>query len=101
MQASAPALTAEPPEGTRAGQKIRAYREARGISAAVFGGLFDPPVPEQTVYSWERLGRRARPGYARRLDALGVCTPADWMEPPAPEAADADPLATDALTGQS
>jgi DNA-binding transcriptional regulator YiaG len=66
------------PSTHRAGQKIRAYRSERGLSAAAFGEMFDPVVHEQTVYGWEAQGKRARPSAVRKLDALGICAPGDW-----------------------
>lgn len=63
-----------------AGQKIRAWRKAHGFSSAeAFGEEYS--IPAQTVYGWERRGAQASIEYAIKLQELGVCELADWLEP--------------------
>ena len=68
-----------------AGAKIRAYREAADppLSAAEFGLRFGQPEPwpSRTVYGWEAKGKIARASVQKRLADLGICQPADWLEP--------------------
>lgn len=67
----------------RAGEKIRAYRLKHELSAEELGERIDPPrkVPAQSIYNWETRGKVARPPLQRRLNLLGICDPADWLEP--------------------
>lgn len=67
----------------RAGQKIRAWREAHGLGAAEFGATYGAPRewPSRTVYGWETHGKIPRPPVVRRLESLGICEAADWMKP--------------------
>ncbi len=69
----------------RAGQKIRAWRQAHvpKLSAGEFGELCGTPKPwpSRTVYGWEVKGKIARAAVQKRLDELGICKPADWLEP--------------------
>ncbi len=69
----------------RAGALIRAWREAHDppLSAEEFGARFGEPEPwpSRTVYGWESKGRIARAPVQRRLAELGICQPADWLEP--------------------
>ena len=69
----------------RAGEKIRAWREAQEppLSAEAFGARYgDPePWPSRTVYGWEAKGKIARAAVQKRLAQLGVCSAADWLEP--------------------
>lgn len=68
----------------RAGQKIRAWREAQTppLTAEQFGTLHGKPKPwpSRTVYGWEAKGKIARAGVQKRLSELGICEPADWLE---------------------
>ncbi len=70
----------------RAGQKIRRWREAHEppLSASEFGERYGEPElwPSRTVYGWESKGKIARALVQRRLAALGICDPADWLAPP-------------------
>jgi len=79
-----------------AGHKIRLWREAHDppLSAAEFGAQYSDadadasakPWPSRTVYGWEAKGKVARPKVQKRLNELGICAPADWLEPaPPPE----------------
>ena len=72
----------------RAGQKIRQWREAQSppLSAEEFGARFGEPAgwPSRTVYGWEAKGKIARAAVQKRLADLGICGPADWLEPAAP-----------------
>jgi NAD+ synthase (glutamine-hydrolysing) len=69
----------------KAGQKIRAWREAHvpPLSAEEFGTRYGGPDPwaSRTVYGWEAKGKIARPPVQKRLAELGICEPADWVEP--------------------
>ena len=69
----------------RAGEKIRAWREAHDppLSAEDFGTRYGAPEPwpSRTVYGWEAKGKIARAGVQKQLAALGVCHPGDWIEP--------------------
>lgn len=69
----------------RAGEKIRAWREAHDppLSAEEFGARYGAPEPwpSRTVYGWEAKGKIARAAVQKRLAALGVCEPGDWLEP--------------------
>ncbi len=68
-----------------AGAKIRAFRETHDppLSAGEFGTRYgDPePWPSRTVYGWEARGKIARASVQKRLADLGICEPADWLEP--------------------
>ncbi len=79
-----------------AGFKIRQWREAQDppLSAEEFGARFGQPTPwpSRTVYGWEAKGKIARASVQRRLAELGVCQPADWIEP-APPSSDEKGLA--------
>lgn len=70
----------------KAGQKIRAWREAQrpAVTAEEFGARFGEPGPwpSRTVYGWEMRGKVARPAVQKRLEELGICSIADWLEPP-------------------
>lgn len=78
-----------------AGQKIRAWREAHGLSAEELGERLNPdgklPTPRSTVCNWEVRGKIARPNHQRRLMELGVCRPEDWLSPAV--ATEREPLA--------
>lgn len=69
----------------KAGQKIRAWREAHipPLSAEEFGERYGAPErwASRTVYGWEAKGKVARPPVQKRLAELGICEPADWVEP--------------------
>src|SRR6186713_55039 len=69
----------------RAGQKIRAWREAQvpPLSADEFGERLGAPSPwpSRTVYGWEARGKIPRAAAQRRLAELGVCRPEDWLLP--------------------
>ncbi len=69
----------------RAGARIRAWREAHDppLSAAQFGSRYGTPEPwpSRTVYGWEAKGRIARASVQKHLAQLGICQPADWLEP--------------------
>jgi len=69
----------------RAGQKIRAWREAHHppLSAGEFGERFGAPHPwpSRTVYGWEAKGKIPRAAAQRRLAELGICRPEDWLLP--------------------
>jgi NAD+ synthase (glutamine-hydrolysing) len=71
----------------KAGQKIRAWREAHlpPLSAGEFGERYGAPGPwpSRTVYGWEAKGKIARAGAQRRLAELGICQPEDWLLPAA------------------
>ena len=71
-----------------AGSKIRHWREAHDppLSAEEFGARYGEPKPwpSRTVYGWEAKGKIARASVQKRLAELGICAPADWLEP-APE----------------
>jgi len=78
----------------RAGEKIRAWREAHEppLTAGQFGERYGAPEPwpSRTVYGWETKGKIPRPATQRRLAELGICEPSDWLEPadapPSPDA---------------
>src|SRR6186997_2182065 len=69
----------------KAGQKIRAWREAQSppLSAGEFGQRYGAPEPwpSRTVYGWEAKGKIPRAAAQRRLAELGVCRPEDWLLP--------------------
>lgn len=69
----------------RAGQKIRAFREAHDppLSAAEFGEQYGAPEawPSRTVYGWEAKGKVPRAPVQKRLAELGICEPSDFLEP--------------------
>ncbi|MBD3730954.1 MAG: NAD(+) synthase [Sphingomonadales bacterium] len=69
----------------RAGEKIRAWREAQQppLSAEEFGSLFGEPEPwpSRTVYGWEKRGKIPRAEAQRRLAELGICQAEDWLIP--------------------
>jgi NAD+ synthase (glutamine-hydrolysing) len=69
----------------KAGAKIRAWREGHNppLSAEEFGARFGEPEawPSRTVYGWEAKGKIARASVQKRLAALGICDPGDWLEP--------------------
>jgi NAD+ synthase (glutamine-hydrolysing) len=67
----------------KAGQKIRAWREAHvpPLSAGEFGERYGPPWPSRTVYGWEAKGKIPRAAAQRRLAELGICRPEDWLLP--------------------
>ncbi len=75
----------------RAGARIRAFREAHDppLTAAEFGERYGEPEPwpSRTVYGWEAKGRIARAAVQLRLADLGICRPADWLEPAAADPA--------------
>ena len=68
-----------------AGYKLRRWRETHQppLSAAQFGARYGQPKPwpSRTVYGWEAKGKIARASVQKRLADLGVCEPADWLEP--------------------
>ena len=70
----------------RAGQLIRAWREAQvpPLSAEEFGIVHGHPQawPSRTVYGWEIRGKIPRAPVQRHLALLGICQPADWLDPP-------------------
>ena len=80
----------------RAGEKIRNWREAHQppLTAEEFGVRYGAPEPwpSRTVYGWEAKGRIARPAVQKRLAALGVCEPGDWLEPAHEMAKDDDTM---------
>ncbi|MEO9658210.1 hypothetical protein [Qipengyuania citrea] len=53
------------------------------MSAEELGKRLDPPrtIPAQSIYNWETRGKVARAPLQRRLNLLGICAPADWLEP--------------------
>ena len=69
----------------KAGEKIRAWREAQKppLSAEEFGSKFGAPKPwpSRTVYGWEAKGKIARAPVQQRLAQLGICQPNDWVTP--------------------
>jgi len=69
----------------KAGQKIRAWREAHHppLSADEFGERYGAPEawPSRTVYGWESKGKIPRAAAQRRLADLGICRPEDWLLP--------------------
>ena len=69
----------------KAGQKIRAWREAHDppLSAGEFGERYGAPRPwpSRTVYGWEAKGKIPRAAAQRRLAELGICKPEDWLLP--------------------
>ena len=69
----------------KAGQKIRAWREAHvpPLSAGEFGERYGAPEPwpSRTVYGWEAKGKIPRAAAQRRLAELGICRPEDWLLP--------------------
>ncbi|MBT2133389.1 NAD(+) synthase [Croceibacterium sp. LX-88] len=75
----------------KAGQKIRAWREAHvpPLSAGEFGERYGAPGPwpSRTVYGWEAKGKIPRAAAQRRLAELGICRPEDWLLP----ASDSEP----------
>ncbi|OYW44408.1 MAG: NAD(+) synthase [Sphingomonadales bacterium 32-68-7] len=77
----------------KAGQKIRAWREAHQppLSANEFGERYGVPEswPSRTVYGWEAKGKIPRAAAQRRLAELEICRPEDWLLPaegPSPDA---------------
>ena len=78
-----------------AGQKIRSWREAHDppLSAEEFGQLYGAPKPwpSRTVYGWEAKGKVPRSATQKRLADLGICQPADFLEPAATEPAESKP----------
>ena len=68
-----------------AGLKIRAWREAHKppLSAEEFGQQYGEPQawPSRTVYGWEAKGKVPRIATQKRLAQLGICNPADFLEP--------------------
>lgn len=72
-----------------AGQKIKAWRKARDMSAEQFGVELGQPAPwlSRTVYGWETLGKTPRsPQIVQRLQRLGICDAEDWFSEPVPAA---------------
>ena len=53
------------------------------LSAEQFGARYGQPKPwpSRTVRGWEAKGKIARASVQKRLADLGVCEPADWLEP--------------------
>ncbi len=78
-----------------AGFKIRQWREAQDppLSAEEFGARYGAPAawPSRTVYGWEAKGKIARASVQKRLAELGVCQPADWIEPAPPSSDEKGP----------
>ncbi len=70
----------------RAGQKIRAFREAHDppLSAGEFGTRYGEPWASRTVYGWEAQGKIPRAATQKRLAELGICEPSDFLEPALP-----------------
>lgn len=68
-----------------AGHKIRSWREAHKppLSAEEFGVQYGAPKawPSRTVYGWEAKGKVPRAATQKRLSDLGICEPADFLEP--------------------
>src|SRR3990167_4530026 len=68
----------------KAGQKIRAWREAQKppLRAAEFGRIYGQPDPwpSRTIYGWETQEKIPRPGIQKRLAELAICEPGDWLE---------------------
>tara|TARA_A100001391_G_scaffold114041_4_gene76872 strand:+ start:33180 stop:35471 length:2292 start_codon:yes stop_codon:yes gene_type:complete len=67
----------------RAGQKIRAFREAHDppLSAEEFGARYGEPWASRTVYGWEAQGKIPRAATQKRLAELGICKPSDFLDP--------------------
>jgi NAD+ synthase (glutamine-hydrolysing) len=86
----------------RAGQKIRQWRENHQppLSADEFGRLHGSPEPwpSRTVYGWEAKGKIPRPPVQKHLASLGICDPADWLEPAQPERSAPSVMASQTLT---
>ena len=76
-----------------AGQKLKAWRLAQQppLSAEEFAARHG--FKTQTVFGWESKGRVARADAQRKLAQLGICQPADWIEPAAPEEKDTKRMA--------
>lgn len=72
----------------RAGEKIRAWRTQRKLTAEAFAERV--PTTLFAVYGWETQGKVARPKAQRRLQEMGVCEAGDWLEPASGEAAPED-----------
>jgi NAD+ synthase (glutamine-hydrolysing) len=81
----------------KAGQKIRAWREAHDppLSAGEFGERYGTPTPwpSRTVYGWEAKGKIPRAAAQRRLAELGICQPEDWLLPAEHQATGPEPRA--------
>ena len=88
-----------------AGQKLRIWREVHNppLSAAEFGEQYGAPKPwpSRTIYGWEAKGKVPRAPVQKRLAELGICDPADWIEPPAHSSIEeiSDPMTDDPATG--
>jgi 3-deoxy-7-phosphoheptulonate synthase len=61
---------------TLAGNKIRKFREERGLSRAAFGAWFG--AAGSTVQGWEEDGKRANAKVANQIAANGIAAHADW-----------------------
>ena len=77
----------------RAGEKLKAWRKAQSppLSAEDFAARFG--FKTQTVFGWESKGRIARAAAQRTLAELGICQPADWIEPATKTTKDNDTMA--------
>lgn len=63
---------------TLAAQKIRKFREERGMTREEFGKWVGAPGP--TVNGWER-GKRASTEIVNQLATMGIVSHADWLKP--------------------
>lgn len=101
MSKSNLAMIASPPAAVAsaaphlAGAKIRAWRDANGVTVEALGArlgraLGRAALPRQTIYNWESRGKDARPDVRRVLQQWGVCDSGDWLEPAPANAAQAD-----------
>lgn len=74
------------PDTTLAGAKLRAWRNARKMSAKALGEKLGQlagcdAVPQVTVFNWELRGKEPRPPLRKALQDLGACDAGDWLEP--------------------
>lgn len=77
----------------RAGQKIKAWRTARNMTAEQFGsevGQSAGACPKgwlsRTVYGWETRGKVPREGQVvLALERMGICAAVDWHTEALPE----------------
>ena len=78
----------------RAGQKLKAWRLAQKppLSAEEFASRHG--FKTQTVFGWESKGRIARAQAQRTLSELGICEPADWIEPAENQQKETRPMAS-------
>ena len=61
---------------TLAGQKIRRFREERGLTRAAFGAWYN--TPGSTVQGWEEDGKRANAQIVNLIAGNGIAHHADW-----------------------